>query len=118
VDEESLHTYYEAADIFLMPSEYEGMPIALLEAFSYGVVPICSNIPELKKLVIDGYNGLLFESGDIKQLAKKMQKLAINHKLRDFLLKSGRKFVKYYDWNKIALKTKFLYEKVLEINQK
>jgi len=114
IPEELLLKYYEAADIFVMPSEYEGMPIGLLEALSYDVVPICSDIPELRQIITDELNGFLFEKGNFKELALKIQRLILDKKMRNFISNNGRLFIKKFDWKNIALYTKSIYEKILE----
>jgi glycosyltransferase involved in cell wall biosynthesis len=49
--------YLEHQDIFLLPSEYEGLPLALLEAMGKGCVPITSDLPTLTQIIQNGVNG-------------------------------------------------------------
>lgn len=51
--------YLQAMDVFMMSSEFEGLPIALLEAMSMGCVPVCTMAGGIPELVKDGENGLL-----------------------------------------------------------
>ncbi len=61
------------ASVTVLPSEwYENMPYSILESFAYGVPVIASCIGGLRELVIDGYNGLLFEHGNSEDLADKV----------------------------------------------
>lgn len=65
--------YYRTASCFVLSSEYEGFPMVILEAQSYGLPVIsfdCKTGP--KDLVLDGQNGYLVEDGNVKQLAEKM----------------------------------------------
>lgn len=48
-------------DIFIMTSRIEGMPRSLLEAMERNLVSIVSNIPELKNIIKDSYNGLIVD---------------------------------------------------------
>jgi len=57
-------------DVFVLPSLWEGMPLAILEAMSSGLPCLVTNIPGNKDLVKDGFNGYLFETGDYKKLAE------------------------------------------------
>ena len=61
------------ADIFLMPSRFEGLPLALLEALAAGCVPIVSNKGSIPSVVEDGRNGFLVDPGDITQIVGKLK---------------------------------------------
>ncbi|MEW9613894.1 glycosyltransferase family 4 protein [Shinella sp. S4-D37] len=57
-------------DIFLMPSRYEGSPMALVEAMAGGCVPVASALRGVTDMVVDdGFDGLLFPVGDRKKAA-------------------------------------------------
>lgn len=62
-----------AADIFLMPSRFEGLPLALLEAMAAGCVPIVSNRGAIPSVVEDGRNGFLVDPGDLTQIVGKLK---------------------------------------------
>jgi glycosyltransferase involved in cell wall biosynthesis len=51
--------YLQAMDIFMMSSEFEGLPIALLEAMSMGCMPACTSAGGIPELVKDNSNGVL-----------------------------------------------------------
>ncbi|MEQ8268829.1 MAG: glycosyltransferase [Parvibaculum sp.] len=55
-----------AADFYLSTSFSEGMSNSLLEAMSYGVVPIVSRVSGVEDMVTEGGSGFLFEAGDIE----------------------------------------------------
>ena len=59
-----LPTYH----LFVLPSKWEGMPLAILEAFACGLPVIATNIPGNRDLVADGTDGFLFEIGDATAL--------------------------------------------------
>lgn len=64
---------YQAADIFVLPSRREGLPNALLEAMSCGLACVAASIKGVTDYLInDGENGLLFESGNAKDLTDKL----------------------------------------------
>lgn len=48
-----------SAHIFLLPSYYEGLPYALLEAMAYGVAPICTPVGSVQSVIRDKENGFL-----------------------------------------------------------
>ena len=62
-----------SGDIFLMPSRFEGLPMALLEAMASGCVPIVSNRGAIPTVVDDGRNGFLVEPGDLTQIVGKLK---------------------------------------------
>jgi glycosyltransferase involved in cell wall biosynthesis len=56
----------EDQDVIVLTSEFEGLPICVLEAMARGCVPVCMKIQSgLSKLIQDGKNGFLIEQGDI-----------------------------------------------------
>ena len=53
-------SYYVDADLFIHSSFYEGLPLTILEALSYGLPVITSDIPGCREMIIDNVNGFLF----------------------------------------------------------
>ncbi|WP_129714880.1 glycosyltransferase family 4 protein [Pedobacter sp. SYP-B3415] len=51
--------FLSVADIFCLPSLYEGMPISLLEAMSAGCIPVCSPAGGMSEMIDHGFNGFL-----------------------------------------------------------
>lgn len=69
VADETKSAAYSHADIFLLPSLFgEGLPMALLESMSYGVIPIVTNDGSMATVVENGKNGFLVEKNDSAQL--------------------------------------------------
>jgi glycosyltransferase involved in cell wall biosynthesis len=89
------------------------MPISLLEAISYGSIPIVSDIPELLLLIDDEETGLIFRKGDHVHLSEKINFLINNREMITKLSKSCREMSKQYDWSIIAEKTKRIYAELL-----
>lgn len=56
------------ADIFILPSYNEGLPIAVLEAMSYGMPIISTNVGGIPEVVKTGINGILIEPGDLNAI--------------------------------------------------
>lgn len=66
--------YLQAIDIFMMCSEFEGLPIALLEAMSMGCMPACTAAGGIPELVKDKVNGILVPDTDPMQLAERISR--------------------------------------------
>lgn len=82
-----------AADIFAMPSRWEGLSIALLEAMALKKAVVVSEIPSMQELVVSQKNGLKFKLGNIRELADNLILLANDPQLRERLGTEAYKFV-------------------------
>jgi len=64
-----IEKFYRAADLFVLSSSREGMPLALLEAMATGLSCVASRLPGVTDVVIeDGVNGFLVPPGDVGAL--------------------------------------------------
>ena len=69
-----LYNVYKSADIYLLSSDYEGMPNALAEAMACGLPCISTNCKTgPRDLIDDGKNGFLVECGNAEEMAKKIK---------------------------------------------
>jgi len=70
---------HQSIDVLIVPSVwYENSPNVILEAFAYKTPVIATNLGGMAELIKDGQNGFVFEVGDAKHLAEKIEEL-INH---------------------------------------
>ena len=81
------------ADISWMPSLYEGLGIAALEAMACGVPVVAHAVGGLAELITDGENGVLVQSGDAGALAESTLKLLDNPELREKISANARRTV-------------------------
>lgn len=91
--------------VFVLSSDLEGMPNALMEAIAMGVPSIstrCDMGPE--ELIEDGVNGLLVNTGDSEALAAAIEKVITNPELAEKLSKNGRKMIKTHSIEAISEK--------------
>jgi glycosyltransferase involved in cell wall biosynthesis len=64
-------------EVFVLLSDYEGLPVALLEAMGHALAPVVTRIPSGNtQLIQDGENGLLFPVGDVVAAARHLAQLA------------------------------------------
>jgi glycosyltransferase involved in cell wall biosynthesis len=67
---------YLDADVFLLTSAFEGLPVSLLEAMAFGCVPLATNVKSgVPELVQEGVNGLLVDVGDVEAMADRIERL-------------------------------------------
>ncbi len=72
-----IERFYRAADIFVLPSDREGLPNALLEAMASGLPCIASSLPGITDVIVeDGVNGVLVPPGDVERLADALRAMA------------------------------------------
>ena len=66
----------EAADVFVMPSLSEGMPMALLEAMAHELPIVASRVGGVPEILTDGLDAVLVDPGDAAELARALAALA------------------------------------------
>ncbi len=73
VPRERLEAIYEEHDVIILPSAYEGKPLALIEGMGRGCVPVATDIPSgVPELVTNGENGYLVPVGAIETFADRL----------------------------------------------
>ncbi|MDP3921139.1 MAG: glycosyltransferase family 4 protein [Candidatus Omnitrophota bacterium] len=107
---------YRQQDIFIMTSEFEGMPIALLEAMSLGCLPVVfhtrSGIPEL---IQDGINGYRIRIRDISTLAEKLAFLYRNTDARQQMAQNAYLTVRHSGYRLADMTTRYvaLFQRIM-----
>jgi glycosyltransferase involved in cell wall biosynthesis len=92
---------YQASDILILPAEGEGLPGVVMEAMSYGVPCVASNIPCIPDLIENGKSGYLCNKDDYNEFAAKIKELVRNDKKRNSIGKEALKKIKSFDWEKV-----------------
>lgn len=93
LDTERKRAGLAAATLFALPSYAEGMPMALLEAMSWGLPVIATPVGGIPQLVSSGVNGLLVAPGDTTALTIAMTRLLSDVALRERLGRAARETV-------------------------
>ena len=81
--------FLKGFDIFVLPSELEGIPRCLMEATGAGIAVIASDIPGCRDVVVAGETGLLIPPGDTTGLCRQMSLLISDPTLRARLARAG-----------------------------
>lgn len=109
---EYLNQLYSNARLFVLPSYHEGLPISLLEAMSYGVTPLVSDIPANKEVCLDPK--CYFSCGDVENLKTKMNSLLAHNIDPEEQTKYQEMVAEKYNWDKIAKQTIEVYESLVK----
>lgn len=103
-----------ASDIFVLPSIWEGLPLALIEAMAAGLPQVATDIDGNREVTIDGRTGSLVSPQDVIQLAEGViGLLADGERRRHFSRNSVRRAAKLFDVNLMADRTAELYSGIL-----
>jgi glycosyltransferase involved in cell wall biosynthesis len=108
---EQLDMLFRAAALFVLPSELEGMSMALLQSLEMGVPAIVSDLPVHREL-LEGTSGydLFFPPGDVVALSDRLTRAITHmHGYRDVALRVQQHIRAQYGWPAIAERTEALY---------
>lgn len=103
-----------AIDMFVMPSLWEGLPLALVLAMGAGLPVVASRVAGIPEVVKDGVSGLLVDPGNSAQLADAMSRLVADDKLRVQLGQQARAFVEpRFGADRFVAETTALYDRLM-----
>ena len=105
---DELHQIYSHARLFVLPSYHEGLPIALLEALSYGLNVLVSDIPA--NLEVDLDRSHYFKCGDIPDLTDRLGYHLASTVDEAYYQQIRKLLYEKYNWSKIALETIDVYK--------
>ena len=109
--------FLESADVFVMSSDYEGMPIAMLEAMSVGLPVVCTNFLGVNEVVQAEQSALVSEVGDAESLASNMARLLISHSMREQLSLECVKASKHFSIQSTNEQYLTMYQRTFENQQ-
>ena len=112
---ETLSTLFSGSRFMVHPSVAEGLPIAVLEAMSYGKAVLAADIPENMEVV--GEHGVSFKAGDVTDLSAKLIELAVDPMMAASIGHAARELVEtQYHWDDIGRATLEVYDKHLTVS--
>ncbi len=117
--QEDVKPFYQTSDLFVLPSRSEGLSNALLEAMSYGLLCVVSQIPPNEYLVQDGLSGYTFPVGDSKALAMLLKKIGSNltsegEEIQRIRQNARAKIRDHFSDRHIGHQIHLVYEKILQ----
>jgi rhamnosyl/mannosyltransferase len=108
--------FYKIADIFVLPSDVEAIPLVLVEAMASGTPIIASDILGVREFV--GDTGVLVNPPTPENFAKAIEDLIDDKNLRKKLSEKGKRKAKQYNWDEIVEKFENAYREVLDETNK
>jgi glycosyltransferase involved in cell wall biosynthesis len=110
-----LHAWYEAADLFVHPTLYEGSSLVTLEAMAHRRACVVTDAGGLRDKVHNGVNGWIVASGDAAALAAAISGALEDADRRREMGSAGRKIVeREFSWTAAARATMALYQRLLQ----
>lgn len=115
LEPQEVKEYVRKAKAIVVPSVwYENCPYSILETIAIGKPIIGANIGGIPELVIDGENGLLFESGNVEDLSEKINLLFKDKKLYEKFCARSKELSKQYDKEKYYNELMKIYNSILK----
>jgi glycosyltransferase involved in cell wall biosynthesis len=111
IPQEDLPLWYNAAELFIYPSLYEGLGLPPLEAMACGTPVITSNTSSLPEVV--GEAGILVDPHSVEEIAEAMQRLLTDSSLQAEMRTRGLDRAREFSWQKAAQRTVRVYEQAM-----
>jgi len=89
-DYSELPAFYKLMNVLVLPSIFEGLPRAVMEASAMGVPAVVTDVKGNREAVLDGYNGLIVPLGDLRALAAAVVRLLTDKELAAQMGVKGR----------------------------
>ncbi len=104
----------EESQLFVLLSDWEGLPISIIEAMRAGLPIIATNVGGINELVSDNENGFLINRDDKSLLKKRLRQLLLDETLRQKMGDvSERHFLRNFTFTPMYQKTLFVYEQAV-----
>ena len=113
IDDETYRSVLAAAEMLVLPSEYEAFGIVLLEAAAAETAVIGTNVGGIPEAMSPGNNGLIVEYNDVDNLSKSIATLLDDAKLCKEMGKAGRVWAKNFSWDSILKELEQEYRSII-----
>ncbi len=115
-DRKKVAEMYQAADIYVLPSFREGLPLTLFEAMAAGLPIVASPVNGVPYEMKEPENGFLVNYGDLINLKKRILQILGDKKLFERISRNNIERSKQYNWDIIAKKYMSTYEDAKRIS--
>lgn len=116
IDKGEILDYYRIFDLNILASTMDGFGLVLVEAMAMECPVLATDFGGIKDVIQNGENGLLFEDGNIEELASKIKELIRDEKLRHKLIENGKDTAyNEFTMEKTAILHEQLFAELLDI---
>jgi glycosyltransferase involved in cell wall biosynthesis len=114
VSESQLHLYYSIADVFILPSVYEGLSLSMLEAMASKVPIIARSSAGINGILTHKVSALVLESGTPHEISRSVGLLLNCPDLRERIRQNAYSLVLHkYTWKIVVDKLESIYEELI-----
>ena len=113
IDNATYRSVLAAAEMLVLPSEYEAFGIVLLEAAAAETAVIGTNVGGIPEAMSPGNNGLIVEYNDVDNLSKSIATLLDDAKMCKEMGKAGRVWAKNFSWDSILKELEQEYSSII-----
>ncbi len=111
-------TLLDETDVVVLPSRFEGLPLAVLEAMAAGVAVVATRVPGTADVITDGQTGLLVPPEDPVALAAAIRRLARDPTLRERLARAGCELARSrFDVGRMVEAVESVYREALRLGE-
>jgi glycosyltransferase involved in cell wall biosynthesis len=82
---------FRKCNVFVLPSKFEGMPMALLESMAFALVPITTSVGSIPEVVRDGYGGIIVNWQSPEEIANAIMRLSADREYMQTLGRNARR---------------------------
>nr|WP_290907306.1 glycosyltransferase [Anoxybacillus sp.] len=105
----------QKADLFVLPSYNEGLPMAILEAMDFGLPVISTPVGGIPEVIKNEENGFLVQPGDIKELASAIEKIIVDKNVRERIgMNNKQKIKEKFDLDVLLRDLEKLYNNLIK----
>ena len=108
-----VETHYAGAALLMMTSDSEGLPLALIEAGTFGLPSVHFDIPGLEDLISDGENGFVLPQDDLDAMAARICELLSDPELRRRMGQRAQELARRFDQARVCRRWEDFIELVL-----